>query len=156
YPPASYILLWPFLGWLPFGPVRWLWAATALMALAWLAYLCVLESQASTGLQRLFIVVTVLSIYPTVNTITVGQLGIHCLVMLVTGLLLLCGGRGRWWEDILGSVLFVAALVKPITAVPFLWMVLFIPGRLRPFLLVSLGYAALTLLAASFEESSLL
>src|SRR5262249_53684803 len=34
-------------------------------------------------------------------------------------------------------------------------MVLFIPGRLRPFLLVSLGYAALTLIAASFEDSSL-
>ena len=155
YPPASYILLWPFLGWLAFGQVRWLWAATTLMALAWLAYLCVRESQASTRLQRLFIVFTVLSIYPTGNTITVGQLGIHCLAMLVTGLLLLYRGLGRWWEDLLGSALFVAALVKPSTAAPFIWMVLFIPGRLRPFLLVSLGYAALTLIAASFEESSL-
>ena len=36
YPPATYLLLWPFLGWLNSMHARWLWALTSVLALAWL------------------------------------------------------------------------------------------------------------------------
>src|ERR1700674_2853429 len=26
YPPEAYVMLWPLLGWLEFGPARWFWA----------------------------------------------------------------------------------------------------------------------------------
>jgi len=51
--------------------------------------------------------------------------------------------------------LFIVALVKPTVSAPFFWLVLFLPGRLRPAALVLLGYLAVTLVAASFQESSL-
>jgi len=35
YPPATYTLLWPFLGWLTITQARWLWAATTILALGW-------------------------------------------------------------------------------------------------------------------------
>src|SRR5262245_52331772 len=33
YPPASYPILWPLLGWLAVTPARFLWAATTVVAL---------------------------------------------------------------------------------------------------------------------------
>jgi glycosyl transferase family 87 len=44
YPPATYAILWPFVGWLRFDFARWLWAATTLVSLVWLAILLVRES----------------------------------------------------------------------------------------------------------------
>jgi hypothetical protein len=62
-------------------------------------------------------------------------------------------GEPRWRNDLLTSSLVLLSLAKPTIAVPFFWIVLFVPGRLRSALLVSLGYVVLTLIAASFQES---
>ena len=156
YPPASYAILWPFLGWLSFASARWLWAVTTIAALGWLAYLSVRESKASTFLQRIFVALLVFSAYPTHITIAGGQLINHILPMLLAGLFLLHSGRGRWQEDLLAASLLVPTLVKPTVSAPFFWIVCFMPSRLRPILLVSLGYITLTLLAASFQEVDLL
>lgn len=40
YPPATYALLWPWLGWTDWPGARLLWAATVLPALLWLALQC--------------------------------------------------------------------------------------------------------------------
>jgi hypothetical protein len=34
HPPATYLLLWPLMGWLDVTPARWLWAITTVVALA--------------------------------------------------------------------------------------------------------------------------
>ncbi len=156
YPPASYAILWPLLGWLPLAPARWLWAVTTLLGLGFLAYVCVRESKVSAPVQRLLMALLPFSIYPTAVTILTGQLGVYVLSALVAGLLLLRYGQGRWWEDLLASALLVASLVKPTLAAPFFWLVLIVPGRLRPAMLVSVGYAALTLFAATFQKAGLL
>jgi len=155
YPPASYAILWPFLGWLQLTPARLLWTATILVGLGGLAYVSARAVKARTPLQWLFVALLPFSVYPTTATIVLGQLIIHCLAPLMAGLLLLHCGRGRWWEDVLAAGLFTAALAKPTVSAPFFWLVLFAPGRLRPIALVALGYLALTLVAASFQEASL-
>jgi hypothetical protein len=156
YPPGSYVILWPLLGWLNFAMARRLWAATSGVALGWLIYLIVRESRADTSLERAFVAFIPLSMYATGATIGNGQLMVHLLPMLVAGLLLLqrrqCGCR----EDLVAAALLLIALVKPSVSVPFFWIVLLVPGRLRPALLVTLGYVVLTLLAASFQEAGLL
>jgi len=93
--------------------------------------------------------------YATGATIGNGQLIVHLLPMLVAGLLLLQQGQRRWRRDLRAAALILVALVKPSVSVPFFWIVLFVPGRLRPALFVSLGYVALTLSAASFQEPGL-
>jgi hypothetical protein len=152
YPPASLAIFWPLHGWLEVSTVTLIWAATTAAALGWLVYLVVQESGVNTPLERIFVALMPLSMYATGATIGNGQLIVHLLPMLVAGLLMLHRGEALWPKDLLASSLVLVSLVKPTIAVPFFWIVLFVPGRLRLALLVSLGYVILTLIAASFQE----
>ena len=156
YPPATYALLWPFVGWLTITQARWLWAATTLLALGWSIRLFLKESLAQTNLERVFIALIPLSIYGSGATIGNGQLMVHLLPCLLTSLLLLGKGKGLWRHDLLAACLMVFALAKPSASAAFFWIVLFFPERLRPSLLVVSGYVALTVLAGTFQELNLL
>jgi len=153
HPPATYAILWPFVGWLALIPTRWLWAVTSVMALGWLAHLIVRESDADTRLERVFVVLMLLSMNATGVTVGNGQLIVHLLPILLVGLLLLQRRQCGWRRDLLVAAMLLVTLVKPSISVPFFWIVLFTSGRLRPTLFVTLGYLALTLFSASFQES---
>jgi len=155
YPPATYVLLWPFLGWLTITQARWLWAVTTLVALGWLIRLFLKESFAQTNVERIFVALIPLSIYATGATIGNGQVIVHLLPCLVTGLLLFVRGKGLWRYDLLASCLMIFALAKPSVSAAFFWIVLFCTGRLRPPLLVVCGYIGVTLLAGAFQELNL-
>jgi hypothetical protein len=153
YPPASYALLWPFVGWVEIEPARWLWAAWTAGALGWLARLILAESGAGSRLERAFVVLMLLAIYPTGATIGNGQTIILILPPLATALLALSRGDSDWRRDILAAALLLFALAKPSISGPFMWLALFLPGRLRPILLLSSGYLALTVFAASYQNA---
>jgi hypothetical protein len=155
HPPATYVILWPFLGWLSVTAARWFWAATTVAMLVWLVRLVVRESKADTPLERVFMMLVPLSMYATGATIGNGQLTIHLLAPLVCGLSLLCSKELRLGKELLGAALFLLALAKPTISAPFFWIVLFNTGRLRAALYVVCGYVGLTLFATSFQESSL-
>jgi hypothetical protein len=57
--------------------------------------------------------------------------------------------------DLSIAFLFLLALVKPSLTIPFFWVVLFVPGRLRPALLIAGGYLGLTLLASACQPVGL-
>jgi hypothetical protein len=156
YPPASYVILWPFLGWLGFTAARWLWAITAVVALYWFIHLILRESGANTPFERLFVILMPLSMYATGAAIGNGQLIDHLLPVLIAGILLLQQKQAGWRMDLLNATLLLGAFVKPNITVPFFWIILFIPNRLRPALLVLIGYGVLTLLGSSFQEAGLL
>jgi hypothetical protein len=156
YPPASYVILWPLLGWLDVTSATFFWAFTTIAALVWLIYLIVLESGANTALERIFVTLMPLSMYATGATVGNGQVLVHILPVLTAGLLLLQQDQSGWLTDLLAATLILLALVKPNVSVPFFWIVLFIPGRLRPALLLMCGYVAVTLFAASFQEPGVL
>ena len=56
YPPASYAMLWPLIGWLGFEAARWFWALTTVLSLAALVAACLVASRASDRLERTFTV----------------------------------------------------------------------------------------------------
>jgi hypothetical protein len=153
YPSASYVILWPFLGWLNQEHAIWFWGFTTVLALVWLVRIVVRESGAETRSKQLLVALMPLSMYATGATIGNGQLIVHILPALLTGLLLLAQKRSTWGKDLLAATLILLSLVKPAVSAPFFWIVLFVPGRLRPALLVILGYVALTFFAASFQEA---
>lgn len=155
YPPASFVLLWPLLGWLDLSPARWLWAVASMATLGWLIILLLRESGADKPIERAFVALIPLAIYPTGATIGNGQLMVLLLPALVAGLTGLHGQRG-WRDDLLAAILMLIALVKPSISVPFFWILLFVPRTWRSAALVIFGYLALTLFAASFQDSSLL
>ena len=156
YPPGSYLLLWPFLGWLEFTPARWLWAGTAIGALWWLIFLIIRESKSDTVLERAFVSLMPLSMYATGATIGNGQLMVHLLPCLLASLKLLNREQPGWRNDILGALLFIFTLIKPSVSAPFFWLVIFRAAGLRPAALVVIAYFGLTLFATSFQPANLL
>jgi hypothetical protein len=155
HPPATYALLWPLLGWLEVAPARWLWALTTLAALGWLGCLAVRESGAETRQERAVAALMVISAYPTGAAIGNGQLIIHILPVLLTGLLLLRRYEADWRRDALAGILFLITLVKPSISAPFFWIVLFRANSLRPAWVVMIGYVALTSFAIGFHGGDL-
>ena len=154
YPPASYLMLWPFLGWLGITPARFFFALTIIIFLVWLVNLTIRETGASNSLEKYFVSLIILSTYATGATIGNGQLIVHILPCLIVGILLLAEKRLQWQQEIIGVVMFLFALIKPTVSAPFFWIVLFVPRRLRPALLVILGYILLTLIACSFQDNN--
>ena len=155
HPPATYVMLWPFVGWLEMTPARGLWIALNGAAIAWLVFLAVRESGAETRLERAFAALMPLCMYGMFLTVRTGQFGVFLLPMLVAGLLPLARNPPGWSRDPAAAALLLAALVKPTIAAPFIWIALFLPGGTRPVLLVAVGYAALTLFAVSFQPDDL-
>ena len=150
YPPATYVMLWPFVGWLDLAPARWLWAATALLALACLAYFAIRGSGAATPLERVLAALLAIGMNATGMAIGNGQLILHVLVPLIAAVFLLRRERDRLGHDIAGVALLLFSLVKPSISLPFFSLVL-AWGRVRLLLLTTAGYAALTLAAAWFQ-----
>lgn len=156
YPPASYVLLFPFFGWLGAWETRWFWGIVTLIELAILIFLCLRYSGAQTRLERILITVTILATYPIPITIGNGQLGVHVLLAFLGGLFWITRERPvNWRSDLFAAMLWLFALTKPNVSVPFFWLAVFVPGRLRPMILTGLGYAALTFFAAAFQPVAL-
>ena len=156
YPPASYVILWPLLGWLPLEAARWLWAATTALAAGVLAWIFVRESGARTWPQRLFAGLIVFSAYPLQHNIFVGQLGVHVLAAVIAGLVWLrATGRARWRDALGASMLIVVALVKPTLSAPFVWLACITPSRWRPVVTIGVTYVALSAIAAAAQGAGL-
>jgi hypothetical protein len=155
YPPATYVMLWPFVGWLDLPPARWLWAVTALAALACLAYFAIRGSGATTPLERALAALLAIGMNAAGMAVGNGQLVLHVLVPLIAAVFLLRREPIQLWRDIVAALLLLFSLVKPSLSVPFFALVL-VWGRVRVLLLVAAGYAALTLTAAWFQPGGVL
>ena len=155
YPPASFVLLWPFLGWLSVTSARWFWAATSVAALVAMVFLAVRMSGVKENWERCFVTLLFLSMSGTAVTIGNGQLILHILLALLVGVLVLNRERNTWGDDLVIAALLTWTLVKPSVAAPFLWVFLFGWNRWRPVLLVLIMYSFLTLVAAAFRKESL-
>src|SRR5262245_45550348 len=151
YPPATYVMLWPFLGWLTVTSARWLWAALTVLMLGWLAYLIVRESCAETLLEGLVVGLLPFAMYATSVALGNGQLIVPLLPTLVAGLVLLHDRRQGGATQVLAAVLVLLTLASPTIAAPFFWLVMFALPTLWPAGLVLLGYGTLTFFAATFQ-----
>ncbi|MCI0416186.1 DUF2029 domain-containing protein [bacterium] len=151
YPPASYAIFWPFLGWLDLSKARLLWAITLVAVLAWLIVLIIRESKATSHTERILAALFLLSMNGTGVTIGNGQLGLHILPALVTALLLIQHKDLSIQNQFFASLLVLFALAKPTISVPFLWILLFAPHGKRILFLTSIAYLAITWLALSFQ-----
>jgi Glycosyltransferase family 87 len=153
FPPASFLIYWPFCGWLSLSSARYFWALTTIAVLIWLCRLIIRESGARNPLERVFVAFILLSMNAVGVTIGNGQLILHLLPLLITVALILDKGPPTWSNHLLAAGLFLVALVKPNVTAPFFWLVIFLPGSLWPAVLVVIGYVLLTLVSASFQPT---
>ena len=152
YPPASYAMLFPVLGWVDAITARWIWGGLNLVLLAGMSFLLVRSSGAESTIDRGFIALVPFSIYPTPVTIGIGQYGNLVIPALATGILLLDPRRAASWRrDAMSAALILIGLIKINIAIPFVLLALWLPGRWRPILLIAAGYVTLTLIALSFQ-----
>ncbi len=151
YPPATYVLGYPVVGWLDFTSVRWVWAVTSILALALLAILLVRASLAMSRLEQVFVVLMLLATNATGVSIGNGQRILHLLPLILISLTLLSTVSPSLIRELGAAALYLFALLQPTVAVPFGWFVLFSPRGWRPLGLVAIGYAALTVFAASLQ-----
>lgn len=154
YPPASYALLWPFLGWMAISPARWLWAITSFGALAWLARILIRAGGTVSTPERWILGLLPCAMYATGATIGNGQLALHLLAPLLAGILLLHERRGLRFE-LLAAALILFAMVKPTVSAPFFWIVIFCTGSIRPAVMVVCGYLGLTGIATLLRDPAL-
>jgi hypothetical protein len=155
YPPASYVLLWPFWGWLSLSAARLLWAAVCAGGLAWLARLTARESGAATMRERWAAALLPLAGYAGGANVGNGQLMLLLLPLVVAATLTLHRDPPGPRRTLLAAALTLAALAKPSVTAPFFWVVLAAPGGLAAGALAAGGYAALTLFAGLFQSESL-
>ena len=156
YPPASHLIAWPLVGWPGYAASSLLWTAVTLLSLAFLVMVFVRESGARNSLERVFAGLIPLAAYPAGAVIGNGQLTIVVTASVVSCLLLLAKGKEGWRTDLAAAVLFLVALVKPHVAAPFFWIAFFVPGRVRPALLIAGGYCAMTIIAASWQDAGII
>lgn len=153
YPPASHLLLWPLIGWAELPVARYIWAVTSAGGLCWLATVLTRASLAQTAGERASIFLLMFSCYASGATIGNGQLGIHVLVALLAGIGILTRADATVASDLCGAALMLFALVKPSMSAPFFWLVLMVPGRARPALLVTGLYMAMTWWALEYQTT---
>ena len=154
YPPASYALLWPLVGWLSPAAARWLLALSGAFALGWLVRQLA-EGSRSQGVGQIAAVALVpLASVALASTLHNGQLALHVLPPTIAAILLLHRRPASWPRDLAAAGLLLLALVKPSSTAPFFWLLAAL-GGLRPAALVATGYGGLTLLAAAFQADGL-
>jgi hypothetical protein len=164
YPPASYALLWPFMGWLSVPAARFLYVLSAVAALGVIGVVTARSALVESRLTRLLAAVFLLPAGATQLTLWVGQLGLHVVAALMAATALLVGTRAEdpsqrgipaasWQRDVLAAGLLTASLIKPTISVPVVAVVLIVTRRWRPVLLMGGMYCALILLAAMPQEA---
>ncbi|MFN2419850.1 MAG: glycosyltransferase family 87 protein [Gemmatimonadota bacterium] len=156
YPPASYVMFWPALGWSSFQVARRLWTLSGLALFVWLFRSLQREMGVRAPPERWLYGLCMLAVAPLVVNFGTGQVGIHILAALLGSLFLLTRRPPGWGRDSLAAALFLFTLIKPSVSAPFFWLVMFVSGSMRPALLVVAGYVSLTFLAAIFQPAGLL
>jgi hypothetical protein len=157
YPPASYLLLWPIVGWLPFQIVRCVWALLVIVSLGWTMRWCA-QTLGGCRVERYFIAAFVLAMTATGRAIFLGQLMpllLACLTLSMASVAPRAAGRIGWKREFFVWFLMLFALVKPSVSAPFLWLILWSQAPTRVPVGVVLGYAALTVAALWFQNAGL-
>ncbi|MDB6147729.1 MAG: hypothetical protein JWO45_1393 [Spartobacteria bacterium] len=155
YPPATYIMLWPFLGWTSFAIARWIWAGAMVTGLTATVLLILRASGAETRIERIFVALLVLSINGTGVAVGNGQLILLILPAILAVTVLAERGTGSWVSDLAAASLLTWAMVKPSVTLPFLWIFAIGPKHWRVGLFLILIYLALNFIAASFQKEDL-
>jgi hypothetical protein len=165
YPPASYSLLWPLVGWLPEAQARALYAASIFASIIAIAAVAVRMSGSMKLPETALLALVVMPLGATQITVWIGQLGLHVTACLLAAAALLVGGdRQRvarphagarsWSIDLVAAALLTLSLVKPTLSVPVVGAILILTSRWRPVLLTGAFYLGVTLLAAAFQDAS--
>jgi len=154
HPPATFALMWPFVGWLPWTAAHWLWAVVMAGSLAALMILGLRAAGLTNRRERRVAALLVLAMAPTAITVGIGETTFLQLAALLAALALLRARPPGWGRDLLVALALLVTLIRPHFAAPLFWVFLFSPGGFRPVALSAAGYLVATGVALSFQHGS--
>ncbi len=154
YPPASYMMLYPVMGWLTFAEARAVWAFLSILLLGLLSYFSIRSVRPDTKLETAFWLLLPLALTSTAVCIGNGQLALMVVAELWAAIYLIHAYAKSWQRDCAAGILLLLALVKPQMSLPFIWILLFKLRAIRPILIALAGYLALTAAAVQFQPST--
>lgn len=126
YPPASYVMLWPLVGWAPsFETARLAFAVQLALLIPALAWIGCRIAGARSGWQSLFVVALVLTNFGLGVCVKNGQVSIHILLLLFAAYAAQQCRHPRWF---LASLCLTLAMIKPAFAIPFFVALVFRPS----------------------------
>ncbi len=149
YPPPSYVLLWPLLGWPDLQTARIIW--TVLTSLAVIAFIrqAMLNSNAENNHEKGIVALMFLAMNGTGSQIGHGQVTL-LFFPLIIGALMLLDQKPGLRRDLLIAGAMLVSMVKPTISAPFCWIVVFRKG-IRPLILAAICYVAAAIIGASFQ-----
>ena len=153
YPPATYALFFPSLGWNHINTARWLWAGLSLFLCVFLVRTVWRQAGAVKPADRATWALLVMAMAPVSVTIGNGQVGLWVLVAILAAISRIEQGVPAGGLPM--AVLLALALVKPTASLPFLWLFVAL-GEYRGLIGGLLLYSLLTLGAAGFQDESLM
>jgi hypothetical protein len=152
YPPGTYVLLWPFIGWCKFEVARIIWACLDGALIAWLMWINIRESGAKSLVDRVFVGLMLPACGSMRTAIGNGQPIFISLVPVVAATFWL---HRREAETRLGelkaTLAFLAGLIKPHLVVPMFTAAAVSPSRRRVLVWAGAAYLGATLFATSFQ-----
>lgn len=151
YPPATYVMLWPFIAASTIPVARWTSAVILTASLAWICVACGRASGFPDPLARLAMGLMPLGFLATSAALGTGQLTLAVLAMLFAFLGRLARRPRSQGDEWAAAVLFTIASLKPTLNAPVGWLLLFLPRSLRPAMLAAGLYAGLTGLALAIR-----
>lgn len=154
--PATYAIIWPLTGWLPFESARWLWVILYAGSLVWLYQIVAAETVIRKKEEILFVALFILAIYPTGITIGNGQVILFLLPCILTAVLMRSEKEHGIFRDIILSLLFLISALKITITAPFFLIALISQRAIRPLAIAAFGYLVLTYAAISYRDAGLM
>ena len=151
YPPATYAMLWPLLGWTTPTAARFVWTAVMLASLVALIGLLLRAAGASSGCVRMLVMLTVASSQAVSYGIEVGQLSVPTMALALAGVALLVRRPATVWRQASAAALLAASLAKPSLTAPLLLVALLAPAGPAAPLAAMTCYAGVTAWVARFQ-----
>ncbi len=152
YPPASYLMMWPFMGFSSWQLVKWIWAISSIIFLAVIIKFLLKENSINRPREKILWSLFILAHYATGINIGNGQFTIHVMAAILGIVAFLKSGQSGWRNAWLAGILASFSLVKPTVALPFMWLVLLVPRNIYPALATAFTYTLLALVASSFQS----
>jgi hypothetical protein len=156
YPPASYLIMWPFIGFASWTIAKWMWAVSSIILLVFIIRVLLRENTIDNPRQQILWTFFIAAHYATGTTIGNGQLTIHIMAAILGSIVLLSTPQHSWSGYLLIGFFAALSLVKPTTAVPFMWLILWVPGNIYPALATTAIYGALALISSSWQSTGIL
>lgn len=155
YPPASYLMMWPFMGFTSWELTRWIWALTSIFLTAFLTKELLKSHSVHKFSERIFWGLFICAHYSTGITIGNGQLTNHIMAALAAALIFLKREETSWKQSLFVGFFAALSLIKPTVSVPFMWMILFVSKNIYPALFTGLIYTLSALFSSLFQQGGL-